>query len=104
MEEEPTRWCSSVDSIRQALELDAQLVQRADQIDQLFDATAQPIQFPDNECVAFRIISNALASPGRSARLPLILSSKCSCFQHHHHVPFEAFPDHWHGIGLDAFG
>ena len=51
MEEEPTGWCSGVDSIRQALELDAQLVQCTDQIDQLFDATAQPIQFPDDECV-----------------------------------------------------
>ena len=28
------------DCIRQALELDAQLVQRADEIEQLFDATA----------------------------------------------------------------
>ena len=40
------------DSIGETLELDALLVQRANQIDQVFDAATKSIQFPDNKGIA----------------------------------------------------
>jgi len=64
VEEEPPGWCAGVDGVGEAPELDTVLVQIADQIDQLLDRPAQPVELPD------------LAKPGRSARVPLTLSSK----------------------------
>ena len=49
MEEEPARGGAGVDGVSQALELNALLVQFADQIDQLLDAAPQAIQFPNHE-------------------------------------------------------
>ena len=40
------------DSIGETLELDALLVQRANQIDQVFDAATKSLQFPDNKGIA----------------------------------------------------
>ena len=41
MKEEPAGWCPGVNGIGEALELDALLVQFADQIDQVLDAAAK---------------------------------------------------------------
>ena len=46
MKEEPSRRRAGVDGVGETLELDALLVQLADQIDQLLDAAAQAIQLP----------------------------------------------------------
>ena len=67
VEEEPPGWCAGVDGVGEAPELDTVLVQIADQIDQLLDRPAQPVELPDDQ---------SIAKPGRSARVPLTLSSK----------------------------
>ncbi|CAM2171365.1 hypothetical protein PSAC2689_10520 [Paraburkholderia sacchari] len=46
MKEEPARRRSGIDGVGEASELNALLLQIADQINQLLDAVAQPIQFP----------------------------------------------------------
>jgi hypothetical protein len=52
VKEEPSRRRAGVDGVGETLELDALLVQLADQIDQLLDATAQAIQLPDDQRVS----------------------------------------------------
>ena len=65
----------SIASVR-LLNLDAPFVKVADQIYEVFHAAAKAIQLPTQACPRRASISMALMSPGRSPRLPLILSSK----------------------------
>jgi NAD-dependent oxidoreductase involved in siderophore biosynthesis len=53
VEEEPPGWCAGVDGVGEAPELDTVLVQIADQIDQLLDRPAQPVELPDDQSIAF---------------------------------------------------
>ena len=76
VEEEPPGWCAGVDGVGEAPELDTVLVQLADQIDQLLDRPAQPVELQTTKVSPSRSISSVLAKPGRSARVPLSLSSK----------------------------
>ena len=75
MEEEPPGWCAGVDGVGEAPELDTVLVQIADQIDQLLDRPAQPVELND-QSIAFAQHFERLGQAGRSARVPLTLSSK----------------------------
>ena len=52
MEEESAGGCAGVDRIRQASELDSIRLQLADEIDELLDAPAQPVKFPNHKCVS----------------------------------------------------
>ena len=52
MEEEATRSGTGVDRIGQALELNAFLVKFSDQIYQVLNTPAKPVQLPDNKSVA----------------------------------------------------
>ena len=69
---------AGVDGVGEAPELDTVLVQIADQIDQLrLDRLAQPVELPDDQSIAFAQHFERLGQkPGRSARVPLTLSSK----------------------------
>ena len=75
MEEEPARRRTGVDGVGEALELDALLVQMANQIDQLLDAAAQTIQLPDHERVTLAQHFESLGQAGtrgpRAAHLVL---------------------------------
>ena len=69
MEEESAGSRSSVDGVGEALELHSLLLQLVDQIDQVLDAPAQTVKFPNHEGVAgtksFHRLSEARAlSPG----------------------------------------
>ena len=74
MKEEAARWRTSVDCIGEALELDSLLVEFANQVNQVLDAPAQPVQLPNDERVAFAQRLQRLENSGRSARLPLVFS------------------------------
>ena len=76
MKEEPAGWCPGVDGTGKAFELDILLVQLTRQIDQGLDTATQTIQFYTTRVSPSHSMSSALAKPGRSARLTLILSSK----------------------------
>lgn len=51
-------------------------MQIANQIDQLLDRAAQPVELPDDQGIDFVQYLERLDKPGRSAREPLTLSSK----------------------------
>ncbi len=70
--EEASRCRAGVNGIG---ELNFLLVQLSDQIEQILHTAAESIKLPDNEGVTFSQGSCALVRPGRSARLPVILSS-----------------------------
>jgi hypothetical protein len=53
MKEEAARWGARVDRVGEALELDSQLVKFSNQVNQIFDAPAQPVQLPNDERIAF---------------------------------------------------
>lgn len=53
MEKKPTGWGTRIDCICEALELDALIVQLANQINQVLDTAAKPIQLPNNERIVF---------------------------------------------------
>jgi hypothetical protein len=52
MEEEASGGGAGVDCIGKAFELHAPFVQFADEVHKVFYASAKPVQFPDDECVA----------------------------------------------------
>ncbi len=51
MEEEPPRWCCGVYGVGEAVEPDVIGVQFPDEVDELFDAAPEPVEFPDDDCV-----------------------------------------------------
>jgi hypothetical protein len=53
MEEESSRCGAGVDGVGEALELHAVLVKFTNQVNEVLDAAAQPIQFPDDQRVTF---------------------------------------------------
>ena len=53
MEEEASGCGASIDRVGQALELNAFLVKFSDQIYQVLNTPAKPVQLPNDECIAF---------------------------------------------------
>lgn len=53
MEKEASGCCASVDGIGQVSELNSLLVELSDHAYQILHTSAEPIQFPDDEGVAF---------------------------------------------------
>jgi len=51
-------------------------VKLAEQVHEMFDAAAQPVEFPYDQRVTFAERFLCLASPGLSDLLPLVLSAK----------------------------
>lgn len=76
VKEEAAGGRASVDGIGQTLELHFLLLKLPDEIDQVLDAAAEPIQLPNDKGVSCAKTLTGWARPGRSARLPLIRSSK----------------------------
>jgi len=70
VEEEAARGGAGVDGICEALELNALLVKFADQVYEVLDAAAQPIQFPDDQRVAFTEWP-LCSSPSENSRVTL---------------------------------
>src|SRR5579875_1040753 len=52
MEEEATGWSARVDAVSDAHEVHAVPLKAAHKIDELLDAAAEPVELPDDECVA----------------------------------------------------
>jgi hypothetical protein len=53
VEEKAARGGACVDRIRKTLELSTLPMEFADQVDEIFDASAQPVEFPNHEGIAF---------------------------------------------------
>ena len=74
MEEEASGWRRGVDGIRKALELHTLFVKLAYQVDQMFYATAQPVELPDHKriSVAQRFLGFEKSRPLGSAAADLV--------------------------------
>jgi len=79
VKEKSIRWRTGINGIGEAFELNVSLVQLTNTINQFLDAAPKAIQLPYSEGIAFAQHFQRPSKAGRSARLPLILSSMNFC-------------------------